>query len=148
MQQFYENLSVWVDSTASNMWTVMVPILFFIGLWLTIKSGFIQFRRLGEGMKLIFAGFLGKRIGKKKREGDVSPFAALSTALAATVGNGNIGGVATASTSIVAWATSIFGPSGAVITTDGGNTSATLVASPVRPLWRFATASAWCVLPV
>ena len=96
MLQFYEDLSVWIDSTASNIWTVMVPILFFIGLWLTIKSGFIQFRRLGEGMKLIFAGFLGKKIGKKKREGDVSPFAALSTALAATVGNGNIGGVATA----------------------------------------------------
>jgi AGCS family alanine or glycine:cation symporter len=78
------------------MWTFMVPILFFVGLWLTYKSGFIQFLRLGEGMKLIFAGLMGKKIGKKKREGDVSPFAALSTALAATVGNGNIGGVATA----------------------------------------------------
>ncbi|NOR14413.1 MAG: amino acid carrier protein, partial [Candidatus Aminicenantes bacterium] len=78
------------------MWTVMVPILFLVGLWLTIKTGFIQFRRLPEGMKLIFAGFMGKKIGKKKLEGDVSPFAALSTALAATVGNGNIGGVATA----------------------------------------------------
>ncbi len=96
MQQFYENLSFWVDSTASNMWNFMVPILFFVGLWLTYKTGFIQFRRLGEGMKLIFAGFMGKKIGKKKRDGDVSPFAALSTALAATVGNGNIGGVATA----------------------------------------------------
>lgn len=96
MQNFYESLSQWVDSTASNMWTIMVPILFLVGLWLTIKSGFIQFRHLGEGMKLIFAGLLGKKIGKKKMEGDVSPFAALSTALAATVGNGNIGGVATA----------------------------------------------------
>ncbi len=96
MQNFYESLSLWVDSTASNMWTVMVPILFLVGLWLTFKSGFIQFRRLGDGMKLIFAGLLGKQLGKKKMEGDVSPFAALSTALAATVGNGNIGGVATA----------------------------------------------------
>ncbi len=96
MQGFYDSLSIWVDSTASNMWTFMVPILFFVGLWLTLKTGSIQFRRLGEGMKLIFAGFLGKKIGKKKLEGDVSPFAALSTALAATVGNGNIGGVATA----------------------------------------------------
>jgi len=96
LNQFYDNLTVWVDSAASNIWTVMVPILFFIGLWLTIKTGFIQFRRLREGMKLIFAGLLGKRIGKKKRDGDVTPFAALATALAATVGNGNIGGVATA----------------------------------------------------
>ncbi len=96
MQNFYESLSQWVDSTASNMWTIMVPILFLVGLWLTIKSGFIQFRRLGEGMNLIFAGLIGKKTGKKIREGDVSPFAALSTALAATVGNGNIGGVATA----------------------------------------------------
>ncbi|MFA9454112.1 MAG: hypothetical protein ACERK6_09375 [Candidatus Aminicenantaceae bacterium] len=41
MQEFYENLSLWVDSTASNMWTFMVPILFFVGLWLTFKTGFI-----------------------------------------------------------------------------------------------------------
>jgi len=44
----------------------------------------------------MFAGLLHKKPKGKKREGDVTSFQALSTALAATVGNGNIGGVATA----------------------------------------------------
>ncbi len=95
MQDFYINLSQWVSNTADNIWQIMVPILFLVGAWMTYKTGFIQFKRLGSGLKLIFGGFLGKSSGKK-RDGDVSPFAALSTALAATVGNGNIGGVATA----------------------------------------------------
>ncbi|MBU2635851.1 MAG: alanine:cation symporter family protein, partial [Bacteroidetes bacterium] len=61
----------------------------------TYKTSFIQFRRFCDATKLVLQGFMGKGVDKK-RDGDVSPFAALSTALAATVGNGNIGGVATA----------------------------------------------------
>lgn len=95
MEQIYESVSIWVDATASNIWSLMIFILFAAGIWLTIKTRFVQFRKLGDGLKLIFAGFMGKK-GKSKAEGDVSPFAALSTALAATVGNGNIGGVALA----------------------------------------------------
>lgn len=95
MEQFYLDLTHWVTQTADNIWSYMLFILFAAGAWLTYKTRFIQFKRLGEAMQLIFAGFLGKK-SKIKREGDVSPFAALSTALAATVGNGNIGGVATA----------------------------------------------------
>ncbi|MCD6193110.1 MAG: sodium:alanine symporter family protein [Candidatus Aminicenantes bacterium] len=95
MEQFYIALTQWVTSTADHIWSYMLFVLFAVGAWMTIKTRFIQFFRLKDGMKLIFAGFLGKQKGKK-REGDVSPFAALSTALAATVGNGNIGGVATA----------------------------------------------------
>lgn len=95
MEEFYTQLVQWVDQTATWIWSYMVYILFVVGAWLTIKTGFIQFRRLGDGAKLVFKGFMGKKI-PGKHEGDVSPFAALSTALAATVGNGNIGGVATA----------------------------------------------------
>lgn len=94
MEQFYMNLTRWVDHTAYNIWSYLLFLLFAVGAWLTIRTGFIQFRRLGDSFKLIFAGFLGKKA--RGKEGDVSPFAALSTALAATVGNGNIGGVATA----------------------------------------------------
>lgn len=94
MEGFYQSLSRWVDQTAYQIWSYLLFVLLAAGLWLTIRTRFIQFRRLGDSFKLIFAGFLGKKTGK--REGDVSPFAALSTALAATVGNGNIGGVATA----------------------------------------------------
>jgi len=62
-----------------------------IGIYLTVGTGLVQFRR--------FAAMLKETLLPKKRtamEGDISPFAALSTALAGTVGVGNIAGVATA----------------------------------------------------
>ncbi len=81
-----------LDMVASLMWTYMVPVLFGIGALLTVRIGFLQFRRLGTTLRIT----LGKRARTQIGEGDVSPFAALTTALAATVGNGNIAGVATA----------------------------------------------------
>ncbi len=92
MELFLHNLAGWLDKTASNIWTIMVPILFGVGLLLTIRIGFLQFRKLGPSFKVMFSRASRKSSG----EGDVSPFAAVSTALAATVGNGNIAGVATA----------------------------------------------------
>lgn len=92
MELFLKNLADWLDKTASNIWTIMVPILFGVGLLLTIRIGFLQFRKLGTAFKVMFSRSSRKGSG----EGDVSPFAAVSTALAATVGNGNIAGVATA----------------------------------------------------
>jgi len=92
MELFLNNLASWLDKTASNIWTIMVPILFGVGLILSIRLGFIQFRKLGTAFKVMFS----RRSRKGGGEGDVSPFAAVSTALAATVGNGNIAGVATA----------------------------------------------------
>ncbi|MCX8159752.1 MAG: sodium:alanine symporter family protein [Candidatus Saccharicenans sp.] len=97
MEGFLANLSHWVDKTAYNIWSVLLFFLLAAGIWLTIRTGFVQFRHLGDAFRIMFAGLLHK--GKKeKREGDVSAFQALSTALAATVGNGNIGGVAFALT--------------------------------------------------
>jgi alanine or glycine:cation symporter, AGCS family len=90
---FIDQLAVWVDSTAALIWTYMVPVLFGVGLLLTFRIGFLQFRRLGTALRITFSK---KSRSKGDREGDVTPFAALSTALAATVGNGNIAGVATA----------------------------------------------------
>jgi AGCS family alanine or glycine:cation symporter len=95
MQEFYQQLNIWVTKISFQIWGYMLFILFAAGFWLSLRTGFIQFRRLGDSFKLMFAGLMGRR-SKIKREGDISPFAALSTALAATVGNGNIGGVATA----------------------------------------------------
>ncbi len=96
MESFLAGATKFVDSAATNIWSVLLFFLLGIGLLLSIRTGFIQFRKLGEGFKLMFSGLLHKKAKGKKREGDVSPFQALSTALAATVGNGNIGGVATA----------------------------------------------------
>ncbi|MFC4736431.1 alanine/glycine:cation symporter family protein [Bacillus daqingensis] len=72
-----------------------IPTLILIvgtGLYLTIRLGFLQFRTLFYGLKLAFSP--SKQ--DKKSEGDISHFEALTTALAATIGTGNIAGVATA----------------------------------------------------
>lgn len=58
------------------------------GIYLTVRLGLLQVLKLPKAFHLIFSGSDG--------EGDVSSFAALCTALAATVGTGNIVGVATA----------------------------------------------------
>ena len=71
---------------------LLIPLLLGTGLYLTIRLGGLQF------VKLIPAINLGlvKRKDKGEEEGDISQFQALTTALAATVGTGNIVGVATA----------------------------------------------------
>ncbi len=73
----------------------MVALLVITGVVLTLVTRFIQVRRLGNALRLVLLGARGKDYAKED-EGDISPFAALMTALAATVGNGNIAGVATA----------------------------------------------------
>ncbi len=79
----------------SFMWgKYMMIALFFTGILLTIRYRGIQFRKLGLALKIAFTGASLK--AKSKTEGDITPFQALMTTLAATVGNGNIAGVATA----------------------------------------------------
>jgi AGCS family alanine or glycine:cation symporter len=69
----------------------MVLLLIGTGLLLTVRTGFVQLRRLGHG----FAVATG-RYDDPDEPGDVSHFQALTTALSATVGIGNIAGVAIA----------------------------------------------------
>ena len=72
---------------------VMLIILVGTGIFLTIRLKFRPWRNLGYALK----STLSKEARTKSRgEGDVSPFSALTTALAATIGTGNIVGVATA----------------------------------------------------
>ncbi|UNK72341.1 sodium:alanine symporter family protein [Microbacterium sp. H1-D42] len=70
---------------------LLIPLLLGTGLYLTIRLGGIQFLRLGAALRLGL--FTRKDPGS---DGDISQFQALTTALAATVGTGNIVGVATA----------------------------------------------------
>ena len=82
-----------INSAINNfVWGIpaMVCIL-GIGLYLSIRTGFIQIRKFGLAMKETFGKIFTK--GEKK-EGAITPFQALCTALAATVGTGNIAGVA------------------------------------------------------
>lgn len=76
------------------MWgTPMVVIVLAIGAYITIKSGFFQFRFLGYSLKQAMDKFTDK---DKTGAGIVSSFEAMSIAIGTTVGVGNIGGVATA----------------------------------------------------
>lgn len=67
-----------------------------VGLYLSIRLRFIQVRKLGLSFKLLWQGMRGKL--EQKGRGEISPFQSLMTALAGTVGNGNIAGVATSIT--------------------------------------------------
>ena len=82
-----------LDAISGIIWGpfVLIPLLFLTGLYLTIRLGGLQFIRLGAALNL---GILRRKDDTEK--GDISQFQALTTALAATVGVGNIVGVATA----------------------------------------------------
>jgi AGCS family alanine or glycine:cation symporter len=69
----------------------MLWLLVGTGVFLTIGLGFMPLRRIGYGFALLWQGRT-----KTTAAGDISPFNALMTALSATVGTGNIAGVATA----------------------------------------------------
>ncbi|BDZ74002.1 MULTISPECIES: alanine/glycine:cation symporter family protein [Methylophaga] len=85
-----EFLSHWVSVFSGWVWgPPMLILLVGTGLYLTVILRGLQFRKLGHALKLVFHK-------EDKADGDISHFAALTTALAATVGIGNIVGVATA----------------------------------------------------
>ncbi|HUE76740.1 MAG TPA: sodium:alanine symporter family protein [Longimicrobiales bacterium] len=98
-----EDILHWfVDNVGSFVWGFGIPVgdqtlplvvllLVGVGVYLTLRFGFIQIRRLGHG----FAVTSG-RYDDPDEPGDVSHFQALTTALSATVGIGNIAGVALA----------------------------------------------------
>ncbi len=69
---------------------VMLVLILGTGLYLTIGLRGLSIRKIGYGFRQLFIGRRGSG------EGDISPFNALMTSLSATVGTGNIVGVATA----------------------------------------------------
>ena len=68
----------------------MLILLVGTGVYLSARVGFIQFTRFGHAMKNTVGKLFQKQTAGK---GEVTPFQALATALAATVGTGNIAGV-------------------------------------------------------
>ena len=80
-----------IQSAADGLfmpWVVIV--LLGSGLFLTIRTGAVQLRRFGEACRVVF---VTKGSGK---DGVLTPFQAFMTALGASIGTGNIAGVATA----------------------------------------------------
>lgn len=89
-----ERVNEIVEAIDKFVWgPVMLVLLVGTGIFLTIRLKFLPWRNLGYALHSV----LSKEARTKKRgTGDVSPFSALMTALAATIGTGNIIGVATA----------------------------------------------------
>ncbi|MBS63820.1 sodium:alanine symporter family protein [Salinisphaera sp.] len=87
-----ETLTNALSTISSWVWgPVMLILLLGTGIYLTVGLRGVPQRKLGYGFSMLFAG------RKQSTEpGDITPFQALATALAATVGTGNIAGVATA----------------------------------------------------
>lgn len=89
---------------------LMVIILLGFGLFITIRLGFIQIRKFRHGLNVVSGRYFDPR-----DTGDVNHFQALSTALSATVGIGNIAGVALAihyggpGALLWMWLTAVFG---------------------------------------
>ncbi len=84
-----EMIHSWIQEANGVLWGVpMLILLFGTHIFLTIRTGFVQ--------KHLFKAIRLSVTKEKGSTGDVSPFGALTTALAATIGTGNIVGVATA----------------------------------------------------
>ena len=76
-----------VNTYLSNY--ILVFMLVAVGLWYSIKTGFVQIRCFGEGMRKVFGNLT---LNGKKHDSGMSSFQALATAIAAQVGTGNIVG--------------------------------------------------------
>lgn len=88
-----EQLQAFLDAISSFVWGpwLLIPLLLGTGIFLTVRLRFIQLRKLGPALNL---GLIRRE--DDSEGGDISQYQALTTALAATVGVGNIVGVATA----------------------------------------------------
>jgi len=92
VQQFLSNLETVFSAVGNFIWGwPLIILLVGTGIWLTLLLKGLQFRKLWYALYLA----LIKR-KEEGSEGDISHFQALMTALSATVGTGNIAGVATA----------------------------------------------------
>ncbi|MCL1820437.1 MAG: sodium:alanine symporter family protein [Oscillospiraceae bacterium] len=82
-----------LENIGAFLWgPFMLTILLVVGVYFTVGTGFLPIKRFGSMFRLTLGG-----MKKKKTSGSgVSPFAAMSTALASCLGTGNIAGVASA----------------------------------------------------
>ncbi|TNF37103.1 MAG: alanine:cation symporter family protein [Gammaproteobacteria bacterium] len=88
-----EQLTDWTGKLSGMLWGswITLAILLGVGLYLTLKLHFVQIRGFRHSLSVIRGKY-----SCKDDPGEVTHFQALSTALSATVGTGNIAGVATA----------------------------------------------------
>lgn len=85
-----EKFNAIISEIDGYVWGIpLIVMIMFCGLLLTVRIGLLQIRKLGLALKYMFKD-------EENGNGEVSSFQALCTALSATVGTGNIVGVATA----------------------------------------------------
>ena len=109
---FFEQLTAWTGDLSGLLWGSPVTLLVLLGtgFYLTVRMGLVQVRGFRHAIDLV-----GGKYSSHKDVGEVSHFQALSTALSATVGTGNIAGVATAislggpGALFWMWVTAVFG---------------------------------------
>jgi alanine or glycine:cation symporter, AGCS family len=85
-----ERIATLIQSAADALFLPwVVGVLLGAGLFLSIRTGFVQVRRFAESWRVAF-------VRRGSGDGALTPFQAFMTALAASIGTGNIAGVATA----------------------------------------------------
>ncbi len=90
------NIAVVLDRIVGILWGLPLLVgLVGVGLFFTVKSGFWQFRFFGHAFKYAYSMFTKKETSKEK-DGILSSYQAIATALGSAVGIGNIAGVASA----------------------------------------------------
>lgn len=89
LTDFLKNINVFIWGNENNP-AVVALVLLGVSIYLSIGLKLMPWRKIGHGFKLLFSG------QADKEHGEISPFQALMTALSATIGTGNIAGVATA----------------------------------------------------
>ncbi|GIU12321.1 sodium:alanine symporter family protein [Shewanella sp. MBTL60-007] len=90
-----EAITNFVSMINGVVWgTPMLVMILGVGLFLTFGLRLMPILKLGTGFKLLWSGRIPDK--DKRMKGEISPFNALMTSLSATIGTGNIAGVATA----------------------------------------------------
>ncbi|MDH5225774.1 MAG: sodium:alanine symporter family protein [Gammaproteobacteria bacterium] len=87
-----ETFTTWMNDLNSIVWgPAMLVLILGTGFYLQLRLGGMPIRKIAAGLRLVWNGR-----GGDEAHGEVSPYSALMTCLAATIGVGNIAGVATA----------------------------------------------------
>ena len=96
MEKLVDSLNAFLGFTYDNILSIaMMFLLIVVGVFLSIRTGFFQFRKFGYVLKNTVGMMFNKKLHHRDA-GSVSPFQAVTTALAGTIGTGSIAGVATA----------------------------------------------------
>lgn len=96
MIEFFNGLEGWITSFNSFLWGTLflIPLLVGTGIFLTLRLRFVQVRKFPLAIRYLCGG--ATLFGKRADKTGMSSFQALTTAIAAQVGTGNVAGTATA----------------------------------------------------